>query len=331
MARVVPPRYPPGPMRDERGTFQELRPVGEVRRDDTGAAAAAPSPVTLEPRRAGAILDAALDLARENFGLFVLVASLIWSVQRVTAELLGVGEMPDWASPDAMSNAMLLSMLNQAIELMILQLASVAIALIAWPRLRGESPRLGAVLLRMVVCAVPLMVLQFGFSLLIVAGGCCLCLPGIFVAVRFSLIGITFCVERAGFFGCMRRSFELTGGEGWGTDGLASFLRGVGVVGTGFIVYSAFTLLSGALDQPGYRPMLQDALGLPGDVFSVLAVVVTSLFNGLASVFMSLALLTYYLDCRVRRDGLDLRVILAQRVAHAAAGAGAGAGRTGAP
>ena len=74
-------------------------------------------------------------------------------------------------------------------------------------------------------------------------------------------------------------------------------------------------------DVPEARHNIITTLGVSEWAFDATVVGLTSLLAGLGTALMSLAMLAYYADCRVRRDGIDLRMRLADLAGSWTAGA----------
>lgn len=280
--------------------------------------------IELVPRTSGQILDAALDLARTRMGLYVLVATIVWLVARGLQPLIGLSALEDEMFGGDSSYVLLLVAFNGVVQFVIESLALVAVTVFAWPAVTGTEFSLGASIRRALLCLVPVVGLQLVASLAVLPALFCTCgIGGIYLSWKFTLAPIVYTVERAGFGASIGRSFQLSSQNGSGWDAIAGFLRWLCVYGSAYVVGMAFKGVAGIVDQPAFRISLRDGLGLSELAFDSLTIVVTSFFNGIASVLIALALLAYYLDCRVRRDGLDLRVRLATLESETASAPGA--------
>lgn len=294
--------------------------------ESSASAHVAPRPpgaaIELVPRTSGQILDVALDLARTRFGLYVLVATSVWLVSRGVQPLIGVSAMQEEMFEGDPGFGFLLMGVNGILEFVVATFALVSVTVFAWPSVTGTPFSFGASVRRALVCLVPVIGLQLITSLAVMPAFVCTCgVGGIYLLWKLSLAPVVYTLERSGFGTSLGRSFQLSSQNGSGWDAVAGFLRWLVVYGSAYVVGNVFKVVAGIVDQPAFRITLRDGIGLPEWAFDSLTIAVTSLFNGIATVLLALALLAYYVDCRVRRDGLDLRVRLATLESESAAAA----------
>jgi hypothetical protein len=300
-------------VRDESGGFQELRPAGAAAGLDgvpEGATLETPRAGRLElaPRTSGQILDAALEIARGRFGLYVLAASAIWVVVQALQPLVGIDAMQEWAQGGSFDGAMFVLGVVTWLKLTVQQLALVLVALLAWPALFGRRVTAWALVKRLLACLLPILFVTPVFLVLMYPVACCTVGVGVvYLGWKLTLVPCCFAIERAGLFGSFVRSFRLTGGGGMGWEAFSAFLRWAAIAMTAYVVNTLFSTLGEVAAMPEVRMQLVEGLGGAELVYDVLFVVLTSLMNGVGTALISVMLLTYYLDCRIRRDGLDLR------------------------
>ncbi|MBI5364391.1 MAG: hypothetical protein HZA53_14520 [Planctomycetes bacterium] len=321
-------------MREETGTFQDLRPAGADEgfgaplgphaptargargaRDARGGSAPASdsdegAPLTgieLVPRSSGQILDTAFELLRGRFGLYVLAAGSVWFVERAGRLLLGVGALYSRDAGTDSSTRLAVQVLDYAAALFAHQYAIVFVALLAWPAVLGGRARFGASCLRLLVWSVPLFLFLVAVLAVNVLGVLTTCGLGFFYFPwKTTLTSYAFVLERAGFGGAFRRSFLLTSHTGWSNEAFFGFLRWAAVFGAGLFVNWGLGTLVDVTDFPGVRQSAVDATGIPGAVYDWSLVLLTTLVRAVSSAIVGVVFLAYYVDCRVRRDGLDL-------------------------
>lgn len=97
------------------------------------------------------------------------------------------------------------------------------------------------------------------------------------------------------------RSFNLSQG---------SFLRWLVVVMIAGMLSSWFSAGLQPADNELLRQSALEAFGLAPLVYDAVLVPVTAVFSGLATAILAVAWTAYYLDTRIRREGLDLRMRL---------------------
>lgn len=296
-------------MREENGTFQDLRPAGE-RSSPAASTAAERAPdlqgIELAQRSSGQILDTALDIARGRFGLYVLAASVVWLFARGLQPFLGQHQTAAWMLDGRSGLAFAAMAVNLGATVFVQNLALVLVALLAWPRLVGTPIPFWSAVGRALLAVVPLLLVGFivwGTTSIAVI---CTCGVGaVYLAWKTSLLPITYVVERAGIVGCVTRSWQLTTQERLG-ESFFGFLRWCAVLGTAYVVQFAFSSLGGAADMPDVRRGVLDRTGVSEWTYDGAVLALSSLFNGLGTAIYSVAALAFYVDCRVRRDGLDL-------------------------
>jgi hypothetical protein len=114
-------------------------------------------------------------------------------------------------------------------------------------------------------------------------------------------------VEGQGIGAALTRSFQLTSRDDWGWPAIVGFLRWFAVYATAYVGALFFSLLVGIDDAfPDAHAALVDRLSAPAWLVDVALVVVSTLLQGVATAIGSLAMIAYYVDCRARRDGVDL-------------------------
>jgi hypothetical protein len=303
-------------VRQDGGGFEELRPVGAAAREGAHASTAAPAvpvaTVDLAPRTSGRILDAALDLARERFGMFVLASAAVWFFSRALQPFV-----QRYAGPEVLQTGpsdrdaavfLLLQALNLGVLFVVTSAATLVIAVLCVPLLRGGTQTAGgalALLLRRIPGA---LVIQLVVGLAVSTLGLCTCGIGWFwIQWKLSLALIVYVLEGQGIGVALSRSFELTSRDGWGWPAFAGFLRWFAVFTTAAVASFFFSGLFAIDDSfPLVRAAVIDRVGAPPWVVDVALVAISTLLQGIATALGSLAMIAYYVDCRARRDGVDL-------------------------
>jgi hypothetical protein len=255
----------------------------------------------LRPRSTGELLDLVVELLRRRFGTIVGLSVLLILPSRLLQPFIGIHLWfpgVESGEPDVGMMAMGLvgMMLLPAAAQM---LARATVVPIAWGELTGERVGAGGAFGRALARFFPLLVLTILIALLTSVGVCALLVGALFVAWKLAAAVPALVVERVGLAQALQRSVELTGG---------GFLRFL-VLGTVMVVtVTPLNSFPGfATDDPTIRPMVIDWLGVSEAAFDVVAVPLTALFLGLGVAIAAIVAAVYYADCRVRRDGEDLR------------------------
>lgn len=303
-------------MRQDGGGFEELRPVGASAPSEPAASSApranVPGALELTPRTSGRILDSALDLLRERFGLFVLAASALWVFSRALQPFIQRYARPDMlaGTPSDRMFAVFggLQILNLAVMFVVQSAATLVIAALCIPLLRGGTQTTGEVI-RLLLRRTPgALVIQILVALAVSSLGLCTCGIGWFwIQWKLSLPLIIYVIEGQGIGEALSRSFQLTSRDDWGWPAFAGFLRWLAVFVTAYVGAFFFQALVSADDSfPDVRAGVVDRLGMPVWLADVALVGLSSLLQGVATAISSVGMIAYYVDCRVRRDGADL-------------------------
>lgn len=230
----------------------------------------------------GEILDVSFRVFRDNFVKMITISVALQVPYYALLYLYGMS-LADTSRPVGEVDyfAMLLGMLG---GLIIQPLANGASTKLIAERYRGRQISVGASFasaLRLLPGFLGAVLLS---GLFIGLGTLLLIIPGIILAVKFSLIAPATIVERRGGTTAMSRSSELVKGNGWMIFAL-------------FIVMYAMTMAVGML---GGLMGLEDGIGFLVLELGV-AIVVGAFFAAVWTV-------TYF-SCRCEREGFDLEVL----------------------
>lgn len=136
----------------------------------------------------------------------------------------------------------------------------------------------------------PLIWLQVIYSVLLLIGFFFFVIPGIYLAVAWTLVVPVFVLERREGFGALSRSTELVRGRWWPTLGLLALVGGATAILTALLT-----------------PLLTAVLPANGDLAKAASEGVAS---GLVAVvttpLAAVAMCVLYFDARIRKDGLGI-------------------------
>jgi len=280
------------------------------------------SATELRPLRVGEVLDAAIKVytrnARELFKtvLVVLVPFEILAAIVLASEVSGTtlsnGKFL-FATQSDLTSYTVSSLVLTLLVVLVVLLANAACFKAVSDTYLGEAPnwrqslafafrRLGSVLWLSIVTFVVLV-------LAIIA----LVLPGIYLAVAFSVALPVLLVEGTGGFKALRRSLALTRGRWWAT--LGTILVAAVLIAVVQLVVGLILGLIGGLvfphatgGSPVARVILQRVLDTFGRMISI--------------PFFAACVTVIYYDLRVRKEGYDLQ-LLAEGIGRAAPSSGA--------
>lgn len=253
--------------------------------------------VAMDPRDVGQLLDLAVDVFVARFLPLVGAAFVMWLPLRFL--------LSSQSDPDML---LFLGLLHSLIA----QTLCVGVSIqIVHAHLQGREMGLGQVLLTALRRS-PALLFASGLIGIVTSTACmCLIAPGVWVMFLWSVVPAALMLERVGAVDALSRSQRLVRG---------SFARWAGVMACTMAAKSPFDAVASALDVPWVRNYCLDQLALQPAVYTVLEVVVLSLFLAISGAGVAVVTTVFYLDCRVRREGFDLEMRL-ERLAQARAAA----------
>jgi hypothetical protein len=260
------------------------------------------SPFTpqLRPLSIGEMLDAGFKLFRHRFGT-LMVCVLVPVVPLSILSTIIVGSVDDAAfdvnAPASDSSSV--DVANLIDNLLSGAAAAIAIAAcfkVISSAYLGERADAGTSLRYGLSRLLPLVVAYFAMSICVGIGLVLLLVPGIFLAVKWSMTFPAIVAERAGPFAALRRSWELTRGHWWRTFGtllvvvLISFVLSIAIL----VGFGAAVATSDSISELAFAVLLT----------AVTIIVLAILYPLTAAVVTVL-----YYDLRVRNEGFDLQLL----------------------
>jgi hypothetical protein len=280
-------------------------------------------PLPLRPRGVGDLIDAAVELLRGRFLVYLGLAALILAPVRV-----GSYYAQDWLDqPEEFGGGAVLGFFTATIGLpMLIQSAVTALVIvIVHGQLLARRVRPGEALARTLVRLPALIALLLLMGAILIGG---IALPTILALICFPLFPLVFVLvvflgwklylatpalmlEALGPLEAVRRSFQLSSG---------SFPRWLGVYVVSWLLAVSFGGLSQLADDPGIRAQVLERLGLSRWQFELFYLPISTLLSAVSISFTAVVATTFYLDARMRREGFDLALRLERlRLAHAGA------------
>lgn len=124
---------------------------------------------------------------------------------------------------------------------------------------------------------------------------------------KLSIAPCILMLEGLGVGASISRSFKLTEG---------SFLRWLALFSISFLLTSWFASVQQLSDNLTLRQEFLEATSVSPLLFDGILVVITSFFTGITTAVFAVVSTSFYLDTRIRREGLDLSMRL-ERIARA--------------
>lgn len=256
-------------------------------------------------RDAGQLLDLALEILRDNFLVIAGTCVLVWIPARVLEPIVGSTTLFDDQGSMQDTQAALLGLagigLTAFTQILVQALASALVARLVYAALHGERLPLRVALGQASRSVIGLIVIALITAVATTVGCCLFFVPFVYLHWKLSLAPTIYVLEDAGIGESLTRSFALTPG---------SFLRWLTIVVVVFCLTIPFSGLVAV--QPQVRALILDSLAISGGVFDAVMILLSSIFMGLATAIASVTLTLFYLDCRVRREGYDVRRALSE-------------------
>ena len=301
-------------MNDERDDFERLGPAGAR---DAALAATGRSVRRAEdvedadydvaPRGVGATLDLGLELVRSRFAVAVGLSSCLWlPVQAFNAyfapdpEQIVGGKGADLALVFLTAGTS-----NLATGLMNLLTAALTARLL-YDAFHGRRTPLGELVLS-TLGRLPGLVVVGILSAIIYMVGFYTLFIGVFGAMWIvTPMAYVYVLERPPLGVAIQRSFQLSFDQLFSWPAFFGFWRWAGVMVVASLLSTPFAGLAAFSVTYEVRTAVLPYLPIGYDTYNLIAVVVGALFLGVATTVTAGILTAYYLDLRVRRDGLDL-------------------------
>jgi uncharacterized membrane protein len=268
----------------------------------------------LRPLSLGEILDRTFSIYRQNFLLFIGLASIaqVFVLARDLLKSLsdsGVLQFPaglptSTHSADVVSPAILAVVVLVAIPLVVLYIAasvyvSGGMYFAVSEIYMGRKTTIGASLRRMRGRAITLFVVNFLNGLAILVGLIVLVIPGIYVGCRLSVCSPVVLYEDVGPSDALSRSFRLTSDAAW--RAFVIFLLFLVLLFVSILLFEfPFNMLAGFATKGSLTALLATELAHVGD--SIATVLVTP--------YLPIATAIFYYDLRVKKEAFDLQVIM---------------------
>jgi hypothetical protein len=241
--------------------------------------------IALRPRSGPELLDAAFQFWRENFKLLCTVVAAAF-VPIIVLEMLASAE------PDSGIFALLARLGGAVFESM----ASAAVIAVVSERYMGREVTAGEALQKVWSRIGTIFATSFIYGLIVFVGLVLLIVPGFYFACKYFAMMPAVVVEGLDSSSSQKRSSTLTQGSKW---------RVLGLIVVAWIIYFVLLAIAAGIVQTTMH-------GMTGIVATRLLVVPIYPFLGI------LVTLLYY-DLRIRNEGLDLDLMLANETpAHPA-------------
>jgi hypothetical protein len=254
----------------------------------------------LRPLSIGEMLDAGFKLFRQRFGT-LMVCVLVPVVPLSIISTLIVASVDDTAfdvnAPASDSgSADVANLIDNVLSGAAAAIAIAACFKVISSAYLGERADAGESLRYGLSRLLPLIVAYFVMSIAIGLGLVALLIPGIFLAIKWSMTFPAIVAERAGPFAAMGRSWDLTRGHWWRTFGTLLV-----------VLLISFVLAFAILVALGAAVASSDSISEVA--FAVLLTAVTIIVLAVLYPLTASIVTVIYYDLRVRNEGFDLQLL----------------------
>lgn len=312
----------------ERDDFERLRPddepasaAGHAGRAARYAEAVEEGRIDLRPRGVGEVLDQGLELLRARFATCVGLAAIAWIPIRVLTSMLLPKEVvtgEDFTQVlDQMGGSFAANLAVATGQLLVAALTARIVADV----IEGRESRVGGTL-RLAVTRLPGLIVIGVLAYCLMVVGMCMCLvPGFVLMWLLAPCAYIYILEGVNLRTAVRRSFLISCGRFFSSESFFGFWRWAGIMVVSTALVFPFSGLAAFAETPVMRDWTIDQIAISAPAYEALSVVIGSLFMGVAVAVQASILTVYYLDCRIRREGLDLETWI-ERLRPAPATAG---------
>jgi len=273
----------------------------------------------LHARGVGQILDTGLDILVSRFAVCVGVSALFWVPYQVAKEILFAADVPSGLQFGWLMLAFVPEVMTTGFVCGFVGAYLTKRELSAWAAFRSLLPAMAGLLV-------------LSFVQMVTTGlGTCLCvLPGVLAFWLISVTPVTYVLERRELVAqrgvrlawMLRWSLGLVLSLGRGVRlvlGFVSLARWLGWASVAFLaIWMPLRGIPSALDNPGVRLALEEVLALRGSPVEFALVGIAAVFLGVSTAYLSIVQTVYYVDQRVRKEGLDLELTLGRLEERAA-------------
>lgn len=254
----------------------------------------------LAPRGVGEILDAGIDALRERFLACLGICFVLWLPARALTPFFGQHIVAPDAGAHEIVHVIAMVLTVFVLPWLVEVVAAAVVCALVYGGPDAEPLSLRRALWRALTSAPRLFGLTVVVTISIAVGMCACFVPGILLLWKFSLATPVLVLERETVVGAIQRSWMLTAGSFW---------RLLAIVLMQLVLKTPFSSVT-ALDDPNAREPVIEALGIGEVGFDIAYVVLSSLLLAIGTALTAATLAAYYVDTRVRREGLDLRLQL---------------------
>jgi hypothetical protein len=258
----------------------------------------------LRPLSVGEVLDASFKIVRQSFGTLagcVLVVALPLNIVNTLITASASDDAFDFDSTTTTGTGFATStevggtLLTTTLSLALMSLASAACFRAVSGVYLGERPTVGDSLRFAASRLLPVILLSFLYILGLIPAFIALVIPGIWLAVAWSVSFPALLSEGLGPVEALGRSFRLVKGRWWP------------VFGALLVMYLLVAVISGILGALGAATLIT---AVDSEVVAAVFVTIVNTLSSLITLPLMAAVLTVlYFDLRVRNEGFDLQLL----------------------
>jgi len=258
----------------------------------------------LRPLSVGEVLDASFKIVRQSFGTLagcVLVVAVPLNIVNTLITASASDEAYDFDSTSnqgtgfSTGSEVAGTLLTTTLTLVLMSLASAACFRAVSGSYLGERLTVGDSLRFAMSRLLPVILLSFIYVLALIPAFIALIIPGIWLAVAWSVCFPALLSEGVSPVAALGRSFKLVKGRWWP------------VFGALLVMYLLVAVISGILSALGVATLIA---AVDSEVVAAVFVTIINILSSLITLPLMAAVLTVlYFDLRVRKEGFDLQLL----------------------
>jgi len=259
-------------------------------------------PPQLRPLSVGEVLDASFKIVRRSFGTLAGCVLVVALPLNILSTLITASTSDDAFDLDNRAGTPVTEIgtgtelaglgLTITLAIVLTTLAAAACFRAVSGVYLGERPDVGDSLRFAATRGLPLVVLSFAYFLALIPAFAALLIPGIWLAVAWSVSFPALVSEGVGPLAALGRSFRLVQGRWWPTFGAL------------LVMYLLVAVISGILGALLGAVMVAAVDSEP--VAAVLSTIINTISSLITLPLMASIVTVLYFDLRVRKDGFDL-------------------------
>jgi len=299
---------------EQHDEFEPLTPsgIGEAARALRQGERVLESEIEWRPRGVGAVLDLGFDLLRSRFASCFVLATVVWLPWRCLMVALAPNIEEMSLDPDRILASLAGAWTGNILAWVAQSIVTAFIARLLFDAASGRDAGVLVTMLAVVRRLPGLLVLGMLSVVLLVASLLACFFPILGMSWAITPMMSAYVIEDIGIGRAVQRSFKLSFEDLFSFPSFYAFWRWAGIFAVSGLFMMPLSGLVGVMEVPGARAWVLENWEWSDSTLTLVSIVVGSVLLGAATAVQASIQTAYYLDLRVRRDGVDLYSWLAR-------------------